>query len=271
VAVGILADLLRELDEQAALLRIQAARDANVEMHAQIAAASARERGHALAAQDADVARLHAWWDLELDLPLGRGHGDGRADGGVHHGQPDHRDQVVAVADEAVVGPHAHLDEGIAGMATGDTGVPLPLDANPLAVVDPGGDLDVERPLLDEPPLSVAALAWRLDDHPGAAAARAAGCAHELTEHALRDLLDPAGPAACQVRDRRGSRLGAGPPAALAGDRDLQGNLHLRPAIGSGDGDLDGCSDVGAATTPSGSPGLPEEPFAEEGGEQVGD
>ena len=93
-------------------------------------------------AQDAHLAGLRARLELELDVAVERRHVDRCAERGLRHRQVDRREQVVALADEARVGPDVDEHVEVAGAAAGLAGVALAADADPLAVVDPRRDLD---------------------------------------------------------------------------------------------------------------------------------
>ena len=86
-----------------------------------------------------------------------------------------------------------HLDVGVAGGPPPAPAWPAPRKPDPLAVVDPGRDLDLERPLARacgrRRRSSVHGVSTTLA---GAGAGRAGLRAHELAEDAARDLLQPA-------------------------------------------------------------------------------
>ena len=175
-------------------------------------------------AQDAHLARLRARVELELDRAVERLDADRGADGGLDDRQVDLREDVVSLADEALVGADAHADVDVAGAAAERARVPLAGEADPLAVVDAGRDVDLELALLERAPRAVARLARMLDDAAGAAALRAGRLADELAEDAARDLLEPAGPAAALTGDDVRAGSGAVAAAGLAGGRQLDGD-----------------------------------------------
>src|SRR5581483_3904819 len=193
--------------------------------------------------------------------------GDSRAELGFGHGQVDLREDVVSFAREARVGADVDEDVDVAGIAAGQTGMALARDADPLAVVDSGRDLDVELPLLHRATGAAALLARRLDDATGAVAARAGRGADELAEDAARHLLEPPAPAARRALDRAGARLGAAPLAGVARDGHLERHLLGDSGRGLDELDLDLCADVRAA--PGTACADAEQIVAEEGGEQV--
>src|SRR6185312_14871243 len=106
-------------------------------------------------------------------------------------GQVDGRVDVVALAHESLVGADLHLDVDVPGPAADEPGVPLAGQADPLTMVDPRRDLDLERSLLDDA-AGAATLAARLLDPAARAGARRARLgADELAEDAPRHLLQP--------------------------------------------------------------------------------
>ena len=98
-----------------------------------------------LAAEDVDLARLGAGLELELDRAVERLDRDRRAERGLDDRQVDLREDVVALAHEALVGPDPHADVDVAGATAERARVALAGEADPLAVVDARRDLDVER------------------------------------------------------------------------------------------------------------------------------
>src|SRR5919198_5677154 len=145
----------------------------------------------------------------------------------------------------------------------------LARDPEPLPVVDPGRNLDVERPLGDLPPLTVAIAARVLDDASGALAPRAHLRVHELAERRLPNLLKAAGAVADRTVNGSGSRLRAAAPARLADDGDGEPDLARHSVRGLDEVDLDIGGDVAAA--PPARTRDAEEIVAEEGREEVGD
>ena len=160
-----------------------------------------------------------------------------------------------------------HIDVRVAGDAAARPAWPGPRMPDPLAVVDPGRDLDVELLRLDRAPVAVAGGAGRLDDGAGAEAGRAGLRAHELAEDAARDLLQLATARAGRARDALGARLG---PVTLAGSQAAAtstSTLRSTPVKAS-------ASSIATATPTSPPrwrpPRFPgEEVVAEEGGEDV--
>ena len=167
-------------------------------------------------------------------------------------------------------GCDAHADVDVARAAAELARVALAADPDLLAVVDAGGNRDVEPALGDLPAAAVAFDARRRDEVAGAAALRARRRAHELAEHAARHLLHATAAAARRARDRRRPGLGAVAVAAVAGDADLERDVALDAARRLDELDLDLGGDVGAARPPR-PPADPEEVVAEERREDVGE
>src|SRR5207247_10474478 len=147
------------------------------------------------------------------------------------HRQISGREDVVSLPDEARIGADADTHIHVARRPAERSRVALSGDANPLAVVDSGGDLHVEVPLGEHPPVASADATRLLDHAPGAPAARAGLRAHELAEERPRDLLQAAASRACGTRDRARARLRAGSAAGFAGGGDLERDV-LRRAVG---------------------------------------
>ena len=97
-------------------------------------------------------------------------------------GEVDLGEEVVALAHEPVVREDVDEDIGVARAAAEAPGVALTGDADALAVVDAGGNLDLDLLLLDRPPGSAAGLALVLDPAAAAGALRALRLADELAE-----------------------------------------------------------------------------------------
>src|SRR5439155_25509710 len=257
-----------ELLERAPLLVGQVARDEHVDEHPVVATPEALQHGHSLPMQHDDRSGLRPRVERELGLAVERRQLDGRAERGLRHRQVDSREDVVALPDEARFGPNAHLDVDVAGAAAG-TRMAAARQADPLAVVDPGRDLDGERALLDDAARAPAVAARLLDPPAGAAALGAALGADELPEEAARDLLQPSGAAARRARRDLAAGFGARATAARALDRHVVGDLARHAAGGLHELDLDLCGNVGTAA--AAATRASEEIVAEERGEQVGE
>src|SRR4051812_7131878 len=149
-------------------------------------------------------------------------------------------------------------------------------DADALAVVDAGRDVDLDVAAHRLPALAVAGVARLLGQPPVAAAAVAHRCAHELAERGARDRLELAGPVAARAGDDRRPRLGAIAVAGLAEDARVVGDVDLRAARRVGQRDRDRHGDVAALDRPgtrgaTASEGGIEPAGAEERAEQIGD
>ena len=181
-----------------------------------------------LPAQHAHLAGLRARLELELDRAVERLDRDGRAERRLHDREVDLREDVVALAHEALVGPDAHRDVDVARAAAERAGVALAGEADALAVVDAGRDStsSVRSSSVRPAPSHVSHGCSILRPVPLALGARRR--ADELAEDAARDLLQPAGAAAALAgRDVRAG-LHAVAVARGAGDRDLE--LDRRPS-----------------------------------------
>src|SRR4029078_8456790 len=134
-------------------------------------------------------------------------------------------EDVVAGELEARVASDVILDVGAARRAASGAGVARAANADPLAVVDPGRNLDLELLRLDHAVIPRAGRGGRLEERTASETGRTGLGADELTEDAARDLLQLALAAAGLAGDALGPRLGALPVADLAGDRhfDLDG------------------------------------------------
>src|SRR5260221_10597083 len=125
-------------------------------------------------------------------------------------------DEVVALGLEAWVGLEADEDVEVARRAAAHPSLALARDAELLAVVDAGRDVQGEVRLLALAALAAAARAHLVDRLARAAAARARRHVHEPAEHRLLDLTDLAAPVALRARRDRGARLRAIAAAAFA-------------------------------------------------------
>ncbi len=135
---------------------------------------------------------------LHVDLAVERRDRQRHPDRRRRRGDVEHGDEVVAVAQEALVGLHVHEHVEVPGRPAAVAGVPAAAEAHALAVVDPGGDVDAQRASSHLAPAALAALA-RLFGGPAVAAADVAGhLAHNLAER-VRET-------ACSIRRRRSGR-----------------------------------------------------------------
>src|SRR5206468_12481848 len=125
----------------------------------------------------------------------------------------DQRDEVVVLADDALVRADADQHVQVAGRPPRLPGVSGPGQPDPLTVGDPGRDLDA-RLAAGDPPPAPPALVARAGRDPAVPPARVAGHRpHHLSEGRPGDRLEAARPGAARAGLDRRSRLG---PVALA-------------------------------------------------------
>src|SRR4051794_8999653 len=232
--------------EEVALLARQPARDRDVDDYSEVAGAPALQRRQAAAAHDDRLTRLRAGRDLERDRPVERRDVDRRAERRRRRRDVDHRHEVLAVAQEALVLAHAHHHVEVAGRPTALARVPPAGDPDALAVRDPGRDVDAHRAVLD-PVRAAAAHLARLLGHAAVAAAHVADPrSHELAEARAGNGLDLAGALAARAGDDRRARLGPVAVAVVAQDLGLVGDLDGRSVRGVGELDTRRHDDVAA-------------------------
>src|SRR5687768_10364119 len=177
-----------ELAHHRQLLLAEPGRDAELENDMLVAALAALKRRELLAAQHRGIAMLGAGGDLDRLASLQGWDAHLSAEDRPRHRQLDARDQLGALAGEALVGPDPHLDVEVALAAAHLARVSGPGDPDPLPVLDPGRHVDLPGAALRGPPGPLAALAGLLGDLAVAAAAIAGGGAHDLAEDAAGDL-----------------------------------------------------------------------------------
>ena len=246
-------------------------RHEHVHEDALVAAAATVQDGHSPTIQDDDLAGLRPRRQLELLLAVeGRDRKCG-AERGLRERQVDRREDIVAFADESLVGTDPNLDVDIPGAAARESGVALAAQTNPLAVVDSGRNVDRKRALLDHPPRTAALRARLLDP---AARARARGArlgTDELTEDAARHLLQSSRAVARRAgRDLR-SRFRTVSAAAGAGGGDLERNVARDTLRGFDEFYLDRCREIGAARAPAPAATAEQDVVSEEGREEIGE
>ena len=144
-AIRLFAKVLLELLDQCALRFVEPARNVHAGMDVEVAAPSPLEGRHALAAQHVNLARLRAGRDLDLERSGRAGNRERGAERRLRHRQVDGGVEVVAVALDAGLGDDADLDEEVARRAGELSGVSLASDTDALPVVDSGGNVDVDR------------------------------------------------------------------------------------------------------------------------------
>ena len=272
VPVGVLVARRVELLEQAALLVGEPARHGDVDEHAVVAAAEALQHRHALAAQHAHLARLRAGRRARA-RPARRASRPSTV-------APSAAWTIVRSTCEKMSLPSRTKrasgvtrtsDVDVAGAAAERAGVALAGDADALAVVDAGRDVDVERRATRATrPAPLALLARVLDDLAAAAAVRARLRADELAEDAARDLLQAAG-----CRRSAGRSSGCVPGSTPSPSQTAQvtatsnGTSTFDAARGVDELDLDLGADVGAALLRAPRRAAAEEVVAEERREEV--
>ena len=178
-------------------MRRQAARDDDVDDDPQVAGAAAAQRRHAAAVHDDRLPRLRAGGDVQRDVAVERRHLDLGAERGQRRGDVDHGDEVLAVADEALVLLDAHDDVEVAGRPAALARVAAAGHAQALAVLDPRRDVDLHVPLRRDHPAPGAGVARLLGDPAVAAALVAQRGADHLAE------------ARCAARPGSGPRRGS--------------------------------------------------------------
>src|SRR4030095_8194467 len=143
-----LAGLL-ELLEQFLLLGREIGRRLDVDLDVHVAALRRAHDRHALAAQAELVAALGAGRDVDArHLAVERRHLDVAAERGLHHRDRHAQMYVAALALEELVAAHRQEDVEIAGRPAARPGLALAAEADARAVLDAGGDIDLERLVL---------------------------------------------------------------------------------------------------------------------------
>ena len=181
------------------------------------------------------AAGLGARGDLDLDVAVEqRRRAQRRAERRQRRRDVEHRDEVVAVADEARVRAHLHDDVEVARR---------PAAPRPRGRARTGGRAGRRRsPRARRPracaratsrPRPVAARARRLRDAPVAVADVAVDGPHDLPERRARDRLQPARAAAALAGLDRRARLGAVAVAVLADVDRLEGSSSRVPRAAS--------------------------------------
>ena len=135
------------------------------------------------------------------------------------------RDQLGSLAGETLIRLNADLHIEVALPSSGLSDVPGAGDPHALAVLDPGGNVDLPGAGLGDPTRPSAPLAWRLGDAAIAAAAVAGHGPDDLAEDASADLANLTRPLALGTRLDGSAGLGAVPAAALADDDRLKRDL----------------------------------------------
>src|SRR6266542_147147 len=218
-----------EFLEQFLLLGREVGRRLDVDFDVHVAALRRAHDGHALAAQAELVAALGAGRDVDArHLAVERRHLDVAAERGLHHRYRHAAMHVGTLALEQLVAAHRQEDVEIAGRPAARAGLALAAEADARAVLDTGGNVDLERLVAPRAALAHAGAA-RLVDH---LACPVAGMAGALDGEEA--LLGPQTAAAMAGRAllRLGAGLGATALAGLAGDRRRHAHRGFGAAIG---------------------------------------
>ena len=265
-----LAQQVAELLQGFLLLLVQIFRGLDIDGDVLVAPAPAVQRGDALAPQAEHAAGLGALGDVVLHLAVDGGdlqraaqHRLGVGDGGL-------AEYGGTLPAEDLVGLHHHGDQQVAAGAAVLTGVALSPQGDGLAVVDTGGDVDLDGPALADAALAVTVGAGLVDDPAGAAALGAGGGGGEHAHGRLPPGLDAAAAVAGGAHLRGSAR---GTAVALTGGAllaALHGELLLaaegRLGKGDGDGGADALAPLGRVGV---APLLTAEAAAEKAAENV--
>jgi hypothetical protein len=149
--------------------------------------------------------------------------------------------------------------------------MPLASHADLLAVVDPFRNVDVERALDDDPPVTATSSARMFENLADAFAVRACPLLDELAEDVLRDAPHDARARAGATRAGPRVRLGTGRIAAIARHRDIERHRDAQPGERVHQVDLGHCLQVAPALRGAlpPAPGSAQEVVTEERGEHV--
>src|ERR1700730_1322551 len=230
-----LAGLLEFL-EQLFLLGGEVGRRLDVDLDIHVAALTGAHDRHALAAQAELVAALGAGRDVDArHLAVERRHLDVAAERGLHHGNRHAAMDVGALALEQLVAPHRQEHVEIAGRPAARARFALAAEADARAVLDAGGDVDLQGLVAPHPALAHAAAA-RLVDH---LARTVAGMAGTLDGEEALLGAQPATAVAGRALLRLGTGLGAAAVADLAGHRARHAHRGFGAGIGLFQGDLE--------------------------------
>src|SRR5262249_13868271 len=187
----------------------------------------------------------------------------------VDDGEVDLGEDVVPLANEAIVLEYVHLDVGVAVPRSEPARMPFAGEADALPVVNALRDLDLEAAFHNHATGPLTRLAVLLDATTGAVAVRARRLPDELAEDTARDVLQDPGPTAAGADHRARSRSGAVATARSAGDGGLDRHRHLAPVRSLDEGDLDLGEHVGPASRCATAPSAAEQVLAEERREEV--
>ena len=168
-----------------------------------------RAAAAARAAHHDRLARLRAGGDLERHVAVERRHLDRRAERGQRRRDVDHGDEVVAVAQEALVLAHPHDHVEVAGRAAALAGVAAPRQPDALAVGDPGGMSTRTRRCSATMPAPSHSSHGCSGIRPSPSQRSHTAVRTSWPNARPRDALELAGAAAARAVDDRRARLGA--------------------------------------------------------------
>lgn len=175
----------------------------DIDVGVQVTAHARAQVRHAVPAQRRDRPGLGARGDGELGGSVeDRVDADRGAQRGVDHRHLDGAVQVVAVADEDVVGLLVNLDIQVARGTAAGTDLTLRGQPDPHAVADAGRDLDTDVAARTHAAVAAAAVARVGDDFADAAAGGARPGRHHLAEQRTLHAGDLAAATAGVTRHR---------------------------------------------------------------------
>src|SRR5438067_10984342 len=157
-----------------------------------VAPAEPLQHRHPAPTKHAHLTGLHAGLELELDVTVEGLNRHGRAQRGLDDRQIDLREDVVALAHEALVRTDANEDVEVARASAERARMALAGETDALAVVDPLRNLDLDRPLVERATCAGARPARMFDVPARTAALGAPQPPDELAGLPGRDLLHPA-------------------------------------------------------------------------------
>ena len=260
-----------EFLEQPALLVRQVPRNGDVDEHPVVAATAALQHGHPLAAQNADLARLGSGLELELDVALERRHRTVAPSAACVIVRSTAEMMSLPSRTNRASGRTCTMHVDVAGPAAERARMAFTAEPDPLAVVDPGRDLDLELALVVVRPVPAQS------SHGVSTVARSPAVAQACVRTTWpKTELDTVWmrPSPSQAEHFTGAVPGAAPfPPQVAHETTTgNGTLRITPSAASTELDLDLGEDVGAARRPARARAhAPEEVVAEEGGEDVGE
>ncbi len=224
----VFAAQLGELAKQVGLLVGKLRRHLDDEFGTQVAAAPALQPRHAALAEHELLARLRTGRDGDLLVTIERRQLDRGPQGGLGDRHGDHRHEVVAVAEVALVRLDAQVHVEVTGAAATRTCGAASGQPQRRAAVDSCRHVDLVGVLGRDTALAPARRARGDDDLAEPAAARARRRRDHLPEQALADTLNLAAAVAVDARHRLRAAAGSGAVAVGAALRQAQGHRHRR-------------------------------------------